>query len=712
MDTFSNTLAAMGSLTGGIEVIAFQELLKSFRTLKTDSVSSFVTDLGTKSWRIACIFLLQYYSKNSKEVISWISFLARLVLYKRRVYSTKEYRNAFAEKVIERHFKEGRSSETRLPLYLETGQDKFIVEYLPLIHKNYIRQLEEEVEELYVKNTQANNKTVYSSFQGVSFVLVQRKVVFPSKNCRKLVEMIESFFEAVRTTKMFHAKGIIINGESGLGKTESINAIVNSNICSEVIKINMTNMFDYTFKVIVRELTLKKGSLSRPCVILFDELDKYLNHMIRSGYSREKASEGEEKISFESFTASYKESFLYDLLHMIETESFTNGVVFMFCANNFETIYEGIASGRHFDFLKTRFMSLQFERCDTEEFKEYLRFLNKQFEGSRFAKKQEELEILLVQLLEMKLTFWDISHLTTEACFDLEKIIHLSNSRRVELSQPGRCDSPARETSPGPVFRSSSSSVPVMSVSSHAPLNRPSVPVTSRPVSIQHTSPSKNKETPFFARPRLVGPIQGSSSSDSQPEELCDHCEKPEEECRWCSTCDNPGCVCLCPPCTHIRDVKECPTIHRCQCCENDRCVEVLDKDHVCLRCVDIYCKECETYLKYCPHGTCEICGEGGHPEETCHSLAFSHIGELLDKGSCSVLEARKSFIEICELVQEKPRYISYFKNTLNLRKKIFERCKDSRDATCLSEDPLYPEKYAKIVQKFQETYSNEYDKI
>src|SRR5204863_3510527 len=100
---------------------------------------------------------------------------------------------------------------------------------------------------------------------------------------------------------------------------------------------------------------------------------------------------------YEEYRKFVKQDFLYNLLSLLETSIFDAGAVFIFCSNNFDTIFNDL-DPIHFHSLKMRFSPLKFERCNTNEFKEYIRYFNKQLIDTSLYYDEYFLEDMLLQV--------------------------------------------------------------------------------------------------------------------------------------------------------------------------------------------------------------------------------------------------------------------------------------------------------------------------
>ena len=305
-------------------------------------------------------FLIQYLVRNPDKILSFFRSLALKFIYRRlelkSVSGTKELQmNKLLQKEINPK-NEASSSLTvsGLPLYLNMNGPYTVLEYCPFIHQKFLDDIDTEA------NSEVNivpNREIKTVCRDVNRKIFVPDTLFPSKNYLALAKTIRNFFKVVNRTKMYKAQGILIDGEPGLGKSKSCDFLATLNEYNEIYYINMslTTLLKKDFKSIVAEvLTRRAGST----IIYFDELDKYLDFYIEYSFHKQ-----EEIEDFVEYKRRYKQEFLYELLEVIETNMYEDGVVFIFCSNNFHTIFED-TNQVHFHSLKSRFAPIRFDRCD------------------------------------------------------------------------------------------------------------------------------------------------------------------------------------------------------------------------------------------------------------------------------------------------------------------------------------------------------------
>lgn len=302
------------------------------------------------------------------------------------------------------------------------------IKYLPLVHSTIVddtlRKIKEEneSEEIFILDLKSQ-KTIPDK-------------LFPSKNFLMLERIIRRHLEFVKMSAQYINIPILIDGAPGLGKTSCLSYLAEKKVCKHFLHIDMTKYFDFTFSQVVSKV---KSTNVGHTIILIDELDKWLEQSMENSFAMEK----EEKTTGQSigknyraeFFHSYKTNFLYELLNLIEKRNEKAITIFIFCSNNFNSIFENIKM-THFKSLKDRFMPVHFSQCQKDELILYLRYINTQFKDSQFYVEEKELERLFGTILEdIKLPFRKLNQMFILSGYEIEKFIGLVNKYNGELSE-------------------------------------------------------------------------------------------------------------------------------------------------------------------------------------------------------------------------------------------------------------------------------------
>jgi ankyrin repeat protein len=410
-------------------------ILKQLFTLWDQSFSckegyaSFCKSILSGTTKALGIFLIQYLVKNPDKILSFFRSLILKFIYRRlELKPAPGTKDAYINKLLQKEInpKAEPSSSLTLsgfPLYLTANGTYTILEYCPGIHQKFVNDINTEADaETEVKC----NKEIKTQCRDLIRKLFVPDTLFPSKNYLALDTIISNFFTVVNRTKMYKAQGILIDGEPGLGKSKSCDFLASLNKYHEVYYVNLslTALLKKDFKSIIDEVLTKRNGST---IIYFDELDKYLDFYLEYSFHKQ-----EEIQDFTEYKRRQKQEFLYQLLEVIETNIYEDGVVFIFCSNNFHTIFEDV-NQVHFHSLKSRFAPIRFDRCDREELIKFIKFFNAKMLGTSMY--YEEIDSLISNIKDhISLTYRSVRHCHVNAGYNLEKFIEFINEYEPEMS--------------------------------------------------------------------------------------------------------------------------------------------------------------------------------------------------------------------------------------------------------------------------------------
>jgi ankyrin repeat protein len=390
------------------------------------------------------IFLIQYLVKNPDKILAFFRSLALKFIYRRLelkpVSGTKAfYMNKLLQKEINPKMEPSSSlTISGLPLYLTLNGSYTVLEYCPGIHQKFVTDIDQEAT-LESEVQQVSNKVIKTQCRDMARKVFVPDTLFPSKNYILLDKIITNFFTVVNRTKMYKAQGILIDGEPGLGKSKSCDYLASLNKYHEIYYVNLslTSLLKKDFKSIIDEVLNKRNGST---IIYFDELDKYLDYYIEYSFYKQ-----EEIQDFIEYKRRLKQEFLYELLEVIETTIYEDGVVFIFCSNNFHTIFEDTTASLevgkpsfnqvHFHSLKSRFAPIRFNRCDREEIIKFITFFNDKMYDTEMYYEKSVLNGLIQNIKNpISLTYRSLRHCHIKAGYDLEKFIEFINEYEPEMS--------------------------------------------------------------------------------------------------------------------------------------------------------------------------------------------------------------------------------------------------------------------------------------
>lgn len=343
------------------------------------------------------------------------------------------------------------------PVYL-TKNGNYVLEYLPYFHNDFIKGVKNKVQQEYLesKNVPLGQTKCFRMAKILSngFTSYIPKKLFPSKNYKKLTDMISNYFEICKMTENYEPLCVLINGKPGLGKSHFIEYISSispsssspSIVCDNSIKIDMTEQTTNNLETIINETFASNCMGQGNTIILIDELDKYFDRYLKQFINNlstgkivmkdslkkskdntegkvEQKSEKITKEEIEEHKINIREEFLYSLLRVAEYDQFTHPVVILFVANNFDTIYDGVDM-THFKSLKSRFSEVQFESCDKAEIIDYLKYLNNTFFlNTKYY--ENDINNLITQIPDkIDIVYRELKQISFRANFQIKEIIY------------------------------------------------------------------------------------------------------------------------------------------------------------------------------------------------------------------------------------------------------------------------------------------------
>ena len=421
-----STLNSLASWTSDTMVLneLFKVINNSFSC--KDGYQALFKTICSGTLKAIIVFMVQYLVKNPGIVLSAFRHFIIKLIYRRLQISTADdlHKILKNEIVIDPKSTEPASITMRgLPIYYSVNGSHSALEYCPIIHESFLKEMTSLAQK---ESIQMENKTTI--LRDAKRRVFNPLTMFPSNNYKRLDKIIDNFFKVVRLTKMFKAQGILIDGEPGLGKSRSSDYLASLGKYGEICYINLsvTELLKKDFNVIMNEVIPKK--ITGPMIFCFDELDKFLSYNIEYSFQTQK-----EYNDFESYRRLKKQTFLYELLEVLETNLFDEGVVMIFFSNNFNTIFEDV-DPVHFHSLRTRFAPIRFERCNKAELIEYIRYFNNRVRGSELYYEEARLEALFDRIRDdFSLTYRSINHCHIGAGYDIEKFVELVNTYQPEV---------------------------------------------------------------------------------------------------------------------------------------------------------------------------------------------------------------------------------------------------------------------------------------
>lgn len=208
---------------------------------------------------------------------------------------------------------------------------------------------------------------------------------YQCKNYKKVLKIIDNYMEFVQKTKSSASCTILLNGSPGLGKSRITHYIGIHKPNIEILKINMLEFSSISIGKLHNMIENRKMSDKIIKVIIFDEIDKYMEISTRTFDADINDVDVDTKspkksvvvnVTIEDIQNSKKKKFLAELQNMIDSERLSR-TIFMFCTNNILDIFNG--NEKQFLSLKTRFKQIVFEEYDYEDIVGFLGFYNQMY---------------------------------------------------------------------------------------------------------------------------------------------------------------------------------------------------------------------------------------------------------------------------------------------------------------------------------------------
>lgn len=318
------------------------------------------------------------------------------------------------------------NSVSGLPMYLDKhGVKDYVLYYLPYFHTEFVGELEREAND--VLTGQQVVQTVCIDTAGKVYTPLD---LFASNNYLKLDRIVHGYFRRHTESRMITPPIIVLNSMPGIGKSHSAHFLAMRNKYSEVRHISLIQPVHSVrpFPAIIKDL-MDKRSVGTT-VIYFDELDKYVE--IYTYYSFHTSNKADVMdTDYDSHVRKTKHTILMTIAEL--NNNFTNfpkGVVFVFCSNNFHTLFDGLdeSQSMHTESIKTRFTFIDFEMCDSQEFKRYINEYNSRLISEDIKYTQEQMSECLSRVRDdIYITYRDIQILHTKCEYDLNGLVDSVN---------------------------------------------------------------------------------------------------------------------------------------------------------------------------------------------------------------------------------------------------------------------------------------------
>jgi len=235
----------------------------------------------------------------------------------------------------------------------------------------------------------------------------KQQAMFPYKKYNNLCGIIKNYFEINNLINNKRPVALVLNGPPGTGKTSFCDYISQQNICKNIIKINLMNFVNKDFVTISNSIK-QSFQINDGYLICFDELDKYFNVFLQNKIKSlttniededEDEDKGKGKINVKTDTdLLIRETsiLLTELYKLIDGDELPYNVVFVFCANNFNTIFKYASD--HFDALKDRLIYENIYAYSIDDVYQFLIYYNKFFHNTERHLPEEKINKCINEL--------------------------------------------------------------------------------------------------------------------------------------------------------------------------------------------------------------------------------------------------------------------------------------------------------------------------
>lgn len=297
------------------------------------------------------------------------------------------------------------------PVYLEKEGMEYAMYSMPFIHTPFVYQLTESAT-AELRESQIIT-TICKDTNGREYTPLN---LFPSNNYMMLDDVVHTHFITHRDTGMVTPPFIVLNGVGGLGKSLSAGFLAHQRKYGEVRHYSLIaqNMVTRSFSSIVNEVMSTRTPHST--VIYFDELDKYVDMYTRYAYTTAQRSPNAIDVAvasdFAVFASDTKKSILMTISELSNNfTTFPQGIVYIFCSNNFHTLFEGV-DPTHIESVKSRFTFVTFELCGKEELCRYLTTFTERSTLPKLKYTPEHLNAAFAKIRpDLQVTYRDIQNL-------------------------------------------------------------------------------------------------------------------------------------------------------------------------------------------------------------------------------------------------------------------------------------------------------------
>ena len=365
------------------KTLILKEIIKILNDSNKISFKNFLCRIPSISKKIGLVLFAFFITNNFELLSNKFIFLTKIILkylfYKKYIFHKNDVEYSyFSSCFINNRDNTLRLNYNNLEVYVNRRTNLISLHASEYLHSELFEDIN-----LYKTKIQ-KTISVFKTFNNGKLIEKKPMRLFDSKNYIKLMKNIDTFVYQSKNIDMITTLSMIIDGEPGLGKTKfseyichKKSDITGKKIFNDVYLIDMAKSIDTDYENIFN-ISYFDVNISGPTLFVIDEIDKYLSHKTLEEYKYHKDECRIQKIkpdNYSDFKNVYKRNFLNWLLKIIERSGEKYPIVVIFCCNNFSDIFSGIDM-KHYESLVDRILVQTFERCDTQETKSYLEYLN------------------------------------------------------------------------------------------------------------------------------------------------------------------------------------------------------------------------------------------------------------------------------------------------------------------------------------------------
>lgn len=437
---YQNSLWSFNSLMrDNTDGIILREFLDIIRNSKYENIQKFIKYVCTSFFKFILLIVIKGYIQNTNNIyVVFMEQFKKILKYKQlRLDLSKLNPDLCLMARLKGVINEQQNNREFLPMFCNYENDIGIIKYNPLLHNSIIKKNRDFAQKDF-NNKQNKNKngeiiTKYVNSEDRNIII---RKYFPSENILKLENILKRHYEIMKETGQYFNTAILINGKPGLGKTASMDYIANQNIVEVIIKIDLTKKLDDVFMDIINAFR-EKYDKNQNIIIMIDEVDKYISYQLDKIKINETEKINDKNSvlidkSIDIKITNFKNKILYDILNLLECNDDLLSITYIFCCNNFETIFEGV-NKKHFMSLKNRFINVEYKECEIDEIKKYVKYINESIKNTNLYVSDNELNNLLNKLKsDIKITYRKIFHLLISVHYDIRKLINQINENHYD----------------------------------------------------------------------------------------------------------------------------------------------------------------------------------------------------------------------------------------------------------------------------------------